>query len=154
MENCELNFNLKKLQKVQLVILMEFDRICKEHNLNYQLFSGTLLGAVRHKAFVPWDDDIDVAMLRKDYNKFLKICKRKLDPQYFLQTHKTDKGYIHSFARIRKNNTLLLQKYWLEIDMHHGIFIDVFPLDKILPDRLIGYLQYHLLYSFRRLKVI
>ncbi len=148
------DFNLKKLQEVQLVILMEFDRICKEHNLPYQLFSGTLLGAVRHKAFVPWDDDIDVAMLRKDYTMFLKVCKGELDSQYFLQTHETDKGYIHSFARIRKNNTLLLQKYWLEIDMHHGIFIDVFPLDKVLPDRLIGYVQYHLLYSFRRLKAL
>ncbi len=154
MKKIEFKLDIKKLQQVQLQMLIEFDRICKENKLQYQLFSGTLLGAVRHKAFIAWDDDIDVAMLREDYETFLQICQEKLDEKYFLQTHETDKKYIHSFARIRKNNTLSVQKHWADIDMHHGIFIDVFPLDKISPESFKGKLQYHLLYPLRRLKFL
>ncbi|NLJ57895.1 MAG: LicD family protein [Tissierellia bacterium] len=153
--DCEINSNvLRKVQLVQLEILNEFDRICKMNNLPYQLFSGSLLGAVRHKGFIPWDDDVDVCMLRKDYNRFLKICREELDESYFLQTHETDKEYIHSFARIRKNNTFALQHYYSNVDMHHGIFIDVFPLDNILPNTILGKLQYFAIYILRKLKFI
>lgn len=145
---------LRKVQLVQLEILIEFDRICKTNNLPYQLFSGSLLGAVRHKGFIPWDDDVDVCMLRKDYNSLLKICKKELDESYFLQTHETDKEYIHSFARIRKNNTFVLQHYYSNVDMHHGIFIDVFPLDKVLPNTILGKLQYYSIYILRGLKYL
>ena len=148
-ENIE---DIRKLQLVQLEILIEFDRICRANNIPYQLFSGTLLGAVRHKGFIPWDDDVDVCMLRKDYIKFLAICKNQLDKRYFLQTYETDKEYIHLFARIRKNNTLLLQEAWEGIDMHHGIFIDVFPMDNILPGQISGKIQYLLLYFSKLVK--
>ncbi len=137
---------LRKIQLVQLEILLEFDRICKENNLPYQLFFGTLLGAIRHKGFIPRDDDVDVCMLRGDYNRFLQLCEDQLNKDYFLQTYKTDKEYIHSFARIRKNNTLALQRIYSKIAMHHGIFIDNFPLDNILPNTLLGKFQYTILY--------
>lgn len=154
MEN-EINSNvLRKVQLVQLQILIEFDRICKINNLPYQLFSGSLLGAVRHKGFIPWDDDVDVCMLRKDYNSLVKICREELDESYFLQTHETDKEYIHSFARIRKNNTFALQHYYSNVDMHHGIFIDVFPLDKVSPNTISGKLQYYAIYTLRSLKFL
>jgi lipopolysaccharide cholinephosphotransferase len=82
---------LRDVQKVQLEILLEFDRICRKHGLKYLLFAGTLLGAVRHKGFIPWDDDIDVCMLRGDYERFLTVCKDELSAELFLQTTDTDR---------------------------------------------------------------
>ena len=152
MEFKNLNINLKELQKTQLEILIEFDRICRENNIIYRLHAGTLLGAIRHKGFIPWDDDIDVCMLRNDYEKFIKICVKELSKKYFLQIPETDFEYIHSFARIRKNNTILLQDIYSEIDMHHGIFIDVFPMDNVLPNKIIGRIQKYLVYYIRTLK--
>src|SRR5690554_600747 len=93
--------NLKKLQKTELEILLAFDTLCRQNGIPYQLFGGTLLGAIRHKGFIPWDDDIDVCMDRKSYNIFLDTCLTKLDRnQYFLQTYNTDRNFFHSFARI------------------------------------------------------
>lgn len=152
MEFENLNINLKELQKIQLEILIEFDRICGENNIKYRLHAGTLLGAIRHKGFIPWDDDIDVCMLRTDYEKFIKICEKGLSTKYFLQISETDAEYIHSFARIRKNNTLLLQDTYSDIDMHHGIFIDIFPMDNVLPNTILGKIQKKLVYYIRTLK--
>lgn len=149
----ELHFDLRQLQLAELEVLIEFDRICRKHDLKYQLAYGTLIGAIRHKGFIPWDDDIDVLMLRKDYNKFMKICKEELNSAYFLQTFETDPKYIHAFARIRKNGTLAVQRVWAEVDMHHGVFIDVFPLDNILPDTLFGRLQVSTCLLIRKLKI-
>ncbi len=152
MDNILDSVTLRKLQLVQLEILIEFDRICKKHNIKYQLYSGTLLGAVRHKGFIPWDDDVDICMLRSDYERILNILSIELDKKFFLQTCNTDKGYIHSFARIRKNNTLMLQKTWKDMDMHHGIFIDIFPMDNVIPDTLKGKIHSNLVYTIRKLK--
>src|SRR5699024_5455265 len=143
---------LRKLQLTQLEILIEFDRICRENDLKYQIHYGTLLGAVRHKGFIPWDDDIDVGMLREDYNIFLKLANEKINNKYFIQNHKTDPEYIHSFTRITKNNTVSMQNTYSEIDMHQGIFIDVFPLDKIQNDTLIGALQKKIIIFLREIK--
>lgn len=145
---------LRMVQLVQLEMLIEIDRICRNNNIKYQLYSGTLLGAVRHKKFIPWDDDLDICLLRKDYDKLIEILSDELSSMYFVQTHETDKNYVHAFARIRKNNTLMLQSYYKEIDMHHGIFIDIFPLDNIMPDTFMGKIQYHLLYSIRGIKFL
>lgn len=152
MEFNDLGIDLKTIQDIQLEILIEFDKICRQNNIKYQLFAGTLLGAVRHKGFIPWDDDVDVCMLREDYKKFLKVCNTELDNKYFLQTYETDKRYIHSFARIRKNNTLAVQEIYSEIDMHYGIFIDVFPLDNVSPNTIKGKLQRFIIYPFRNIK--
>ncbi len=136
-----LDVEIRDVQKFQLEILLEFDRICKKNNIKYQLFAGTLLGAIRHKGFIPWDDDVDVCLLRKDYETFIRVCEKDLDNKYFLQTYDTDKNYFRQFARIRKNNTLFLQEKFSECEVHNGIFIDIFPLDNILPDTFIGEVQ-------------
>ena len=91
-----------------LEILQEIHKICVENNLTYWLEAGTLLGAVRHKGFIPWDDDSDVSMPRADYEKFLKIAQKKLPKDMFLQTQDTDKEYPLPWAKIRKNGTLLV----------------------------------------------
>lgn len=143
---------LRKVQMVQLEMLLELDRICRENNIKYQLCDGTLLGAVRHKGFIPWDDDIDVAMLREDYNKFLDICRLELNDKYYIQNFETEKCLVANITGIRKNYTLQLMNMYSEIDIHHGIWIDIFPYDNVLPNKLLGKFQLFLLYIIKIIK--
>ena len=124
-------YDLRKLQRVELEILEELDRICAQHDISYFLDSGTALGAVRHGGFIPWDDDIDVGMMRDDYNKFLKIALKELDKRYFLQTLDTDPQCPCLFAKIRKNGTIYQENNKAGMKMHMGIWIDIFPFDYI-----------------------
>ena len=117
-------------QKLMLEILQTVHRICEENNITYFLDAGTLLGAIRHGGFIPWDDDADIAMPRKDYEKFLKIAPKYLPDDLFLQTRETDPAYKITYAKIRKQNTLLIQKNETGHEsFQHGIFIDIFPFD-------------------------
>ena len=122
---------LRRLQLEELEILDEVVRICDKHNLDYFLVGGTCLGAVRHKGFIPWDDDIDIAMLREDYEKFMLIAIDEINDKYFIQCPLTDKKYYLGFIKVRKNNTTFIQEQEKkEInDSHQGFFIDIFPLD-------------------------
>ncbi|KMK78304.1 LicD family protein [Alkalihalobacillus pseudalcaliphilus] len=151
MKFINLDVEIKEVQKVQLEILLEFDRICKKHNIKYQLFAGTLLGAIRHKGFIPWDDDIDICLLREDYDKFLSVCDNELDTRYFMQTYKTDKRYFKQSGKLRKNGTVCLQEVYKEFDMHHGVSISLMPLDNVKPNTVIGTIQrklYQFMFSF------
>ena len=122
--------NVAAAQKVMLEILVEIHRICVENNITYWLEAGTLLGAIRHKGFIPWDDDCDISMPRKDYERFLQIAQEKLPETMFLQTKETDKEYPLPWAKIRKNGTLLIETGETgEEKYHHGIFVDIFPYD-------------------------
>lgn len=106
------------------------DKICTENKLTYFLVGGTLLGAIRHKGFIPWDDDLDIALPREDYNKFISLCSNgALGDGYFLQHTMTMDDYWLPFAKIRKNGTLFDEPSTMNINCHKGIFIDVFPLD-------------------------
>ena len=112
-----------------LEILVEIHRICVENNITYWLEAGTLLGAIRHKGFIPWDDDCDISMPRKDYERFLQIAQEKLPETMFLQTKETDKEYPLPWAKIRKNGTLLIETGETgEEKYHHGIFVDIFHM--------------------------
>ena len=122
---------LKKLQDAELQILNRFVEICNKHNLVYYLCSGTLLGAVRHKGFIPWDDDIDVTMPVKDYNRFLNVAESELGPSYFIQNYKTDKYFHFSYTKIRMNNTTFMPAHFKNIHSHQGIWLDIFPLINI-----------------------
>lgn len=128
---------LKKLQLTELTILIEFDRVCRKHNLLYYIVGGTLIGAVRHKGFIPWDDDIDVSMPRKDFKKLIKIAKVELGSEYFLQTHKTEKKCSFHYAKLRKNGTFFDEEKFRHKYFHKGIFIDIFPLDYIPENKLL-----------------
>ncbi len=123
------SYNIRDIQNVELTILTKFAEICDRHNLKYFLDSGTALGAIRHEGFIPWDDDIDVGMPRDDYEKFLEIGQKELGDQFFLQNVRTDKNTPFLFSKIRKNNTTFLEWNKRNIDMHHGIYIDIFPYD-------------------------
>lgn len=123
---------LRNLQLTQLEILKLVKTICSQNNLTYYLVGGTLLGAVRHNGFIPWDDDLDIAMLRSDYNKFIDLCKNGvLGEEYFLHHTEIDPNYWLPFAKIKKNNTLFDEAVYRNINTHKGIFIDIFPLDFI-----------------------
>lgn len=122
---------LKKLHKHLVEILDEFVRICDKNNLEYFLYGGTLLGAVRHKGFIPWDDDLDVAMLRDDYEKFLEIAPYELKEKFIIDNYHTNKKCYLNFTKIRNKNTVFVQDFQQSLGGENGIWIDIFPLDGI-----------------------
>lgn len=118
----------KKMWAVIVDLVYEFDKVCKKHNLRYYMIYGSLLGAVRHKGFIPWDDDFDVAMPRTDYDRFLELAGEFQDP-YFLQTPYTDPESAYSYAKIRNSNTTGVSTMFQYNDFNQGMWITVFPLD-------------------------
>lgn len=120
---------LKVLKQIEKENLKAFIEICEKLNLRYYLLGGTLLGAVRHKGFIPWDDDIDVGMPRQDYEVFLEKGQELLPEHLFIQTIFTDPQYPHCFAKIRNNNTTFVESSMCNRKMNHGVYIDIFPLD-------------------------
>ena len=121
---------LNDIQQILLGFLLEVDRICKKHNIKYFLGGGSLLGAVRHKGFIPWDDDADVMMLRKDYDRFLSVLPNELPNYLFAQTQKNEKDSHFPFTKLRINNTLLSTEFTSRFpNIHNGIFLDVLAQD-------------------------
>lgn len=123
---------LKQLHDVEVEILDEIVRICEKHDLHYYLVGGTLLGAARHKGFIPWDDDLDIGMPRDDYQKFEAICKEELSKDFYVHSYETDKNYWLPFIKVRKSNTVFDEALLddTEVEMN-GIWVDIFPLDKV-----------------------
>ena len=121
---------LARLHSVQLEIMDEIHRICVKNNIEYFLDSGSALGAVRHKGFIPWDDDIDIGMLRNQYDKFIECCKADLSSGFVLQTQITDSGYHEYKTKIRKLKTYFPEKGSKGFK-YQGIFIDIFPFDYV-----------------------
>ncbi len=125
---------LRQVQMIQLELLIEVDRICKKCNIHYNIIAGTLLGAVRHGGYIPWDDDADVALVRSEYEKFRKACIKELDrSQYVFQDHRNTKGYRWGYGKLRKKGTLFLREHQEHMPYMQGVFIDIFPLDGV-PD--------------------
>lgn len=102
--------DLRKLQLIELELLVEFDRICRKYDIQYTLTGGTLLGAVRHGGFIPWDDDADVAMLREEYERFKKACQIELDSKFYFQDMRNTQGYRWGYGKLRKKGTLFLRE--------------------------------------------
>lgn len=121
--------NRKKLWIILLDLLIKFDTMCKKHKLKYYVISGSLLGAVRHNGFIPWDDDIDVAMLRDDYQRLNQIASDEFANPYFWQTPDTDDGYLVSHNKVRNSNTIGVTEVFRFAGFNQGIWIDIFPLD-------------------------
>ncbi len=120
---------MNHLQQAEFDILKIFVDICEKNNLQYFLVCGSALGAVKYKGFIPWDDDIDVGMPREDYEKFLEIAPSILPEYIFIQNYKTDLKFPHVFSKLRNSNTTFIEKGTAHLDINHGVYIDLFPLD-------------------------
>ena len=126
------NEQLRRLQCIELELLVEADRICKKCGIHYSIIAGTLLGAVRHGGFIPWDDDADIAMLRSEYEKFRRACETELDTsRFYFQDHTNTPGYRWGYGKLRRKETTFLREYQEHMPYEQGVFIDIFPLDNV-----------------------
>ncbi len=121
---------LRRLQQTQLSILKDVAEFCDKNDIKYCLSSGTLLGAVRHGGFIPWDDDIDISMPRKDFEKFLSIAQN-LPEIYQIQATRLQPNYPIPIVKVRLKGTIMKEPDMAGLDICHGVWIDVFPLDKV-----------------------
>lgn len=126
------NSNLYKHQRTMLDLIAELDRVCKKHDIEYVLYAGTLLGAVRHGGFVPWDDDMDVIMARDSYERFLQIADEELDLKRFFLQREFSRHWPMFYSKLRMNDTACMEKiHPKDAQMHQGIYIDIFPMDNL-----------------------
>ena len=122
---------LREAQLKMLGILEEIDKLCRAHNISYWIEGGTLLGALRHGGFIPWDDDVDISMLRSDYDRFIEVAAKELPPHLFLQTRKTDPSFHHRECKVRDLNSFIADGGDdTGADYQKGLFVDVFPYDE------------------------
>ena len=139
----------KRVWQVELEMLQELDRVCKKYNLMYFADSGTLLGTIRNKGFIPWDDDMDFVMPRKDYDKLVKIANKEIKSPLFFQSAYSDEGYYRGHAQLRNSNTTgILPKEGINVTFNQGIFIDIFPLDYVSKSKIIEKYRHHRLKRF------
>ena len=126
---------MKKVWAVELDLLNEFSIVCEKHGLRWFVHAGTMLGAIRHQGFIPWDDDIDVVMPRSDFEKLGKLGPQEFNHPYFYQTEETDKLLARNFARLRNSSTTAILEWEKKFcyPYNQGIFMDIFPIDN-LPD--------------------
>lgn len=143
---------LRKMQLLQLDMITELDRVCRAHNIKYCLSYGTMIGAVRHKGYIPWDDDADISMLREEYEKF-KSVSHELDPHIcYFQDHTTDPKYRWGYGKLRRTGTVFVRLGQEHLKCRTGVFIDIFPLDDI-PDGFLAQ-RLHTLQCFLLRKIL
>lgn len=149
---------LREAQLKMLEGLIEIDRICQIHKIDYWLDAGTLLGAIRHGGFIPWDDDIDICMTREDFNRFVKLSPSTMNTEkFFLQTPATDPYYINVIipCKFRINSSFtMVEEFEEQYDCfspkaHHGLFVDIFPYDKYSQNKTIRKLERILSIGYR-----
>lgn len=122
---------LRNAQRRMLEILQVFDKICEIHNIRYWLSDGTLLGAVRHGGFIPWDDDVDIMMLKKDYKKFLRVANEELPENLCIQNRTNERNFINNFTKIRDRHSFIEEHQTMtKRYKERGLFIDIFPMQK------------------------
>ena len=127
----------KSVWRVETDMLKRFIAVCEKYGLKYVAAGGTLLGAIRHDGFIPWDDDVDIMMPRTDYEKFIAVAQEELGDKYFLQCNKTEKNYPNGHAQIRNSGTTCLTAFSyqdLKMGKNCGVFIDIFPYDDVPDD--------------------
>ena len=128
--------DIKEVWAIEIDLLMQLDEVCKKHNLKYYITDGTMLGTVRHKGFIPWDDDIDVTMFRDDYEKLLKVAETEFKYPYFLQTEYSDPGCLRGHSQLRNSATTgILKTEEGKFKFNQGLFLDVFVMDNVIDDK-------------------
>ncbi len=139
------NEKMKLVWKTELELLKKFISVCEKYNLKYYMAGGSLLGAIRHSGFIPWDDDIDIDMPRDDYNKLLEIAKYEFTDPIFFQTTYTEQNYVRPHAQIRNSNTTAIVSHEKGLYFNQGIFIDIFPLDSVPTNKIKRYFHSNIL---------
>ena len=143
--------SIEEIKIIQLNMLKFFDKVCRDNNLNYSLESGSLLGAIRHKGYIPWDDDLDVSLVRADYEHLLSILSKINDNNYKVLTYNNNKTYFYPFAKLCDSRTTLIEQDVYKIN-GYGVYIDIFPID-YLPqkDTMMAKIYWSLLIHLKRL---
>lgn len=126
-----MDYSVREVQLSILEVMKDVETICRENEIDYFIISGTVLGAIRHKGFIPWDDDLDIGMTRENYDKFKKVFSQEQPKGLFLQDYKSDPNIPFYFSKVRKDNTEFVENYTKDIKMHHGVYIDIFPYDNV-----------------------
>lgn len=141
---------LRQYQLRMLEMLKYIDEVCNKHQIKYWLCSGTLIGAVRHGGFIPWDDDVDIEMLREDYKKFVHVIAHESQNKYVLQTHHTDRAYLAPYAKLRDLHSIIKEDNTNDLYYKYkGCYIDVFimePSSSLFINKASNFLQYYLLF--------
>lgn len=127
----------KKIWAVEIDLFNEFKRVCEKYDITYSSWAGTMLGAIRHKGFIPWDDDFDVCLDRENYEKLLSVADKEFKSPYFFQTALTDRDFFFGYARLRNSNTTGLITWNKSISYNNGIYIDIFVLDGVSKNNLL-----------------
>lgn len=130
------SFDLEKIKECELTLLDEFARVCRNNNIHFTLACGTCLGAVRHKGFIPWDDDIDVFVWARDLPRLEQVMQKDIADNFFYQTKESDPDYHMVHPRLRLNGTTALEALNLDYDIHQGVWIDIYPLYEVSPHSL------------------
>ena len=139
-----MNYTKEELERLHLClydILKEIRRVCDLLNIRFVMLGGSAIGVYYWKGIIPFDDDIDIGMERRDYEKFLAEAPRLLQEQYFLQWQKTERHYPLFFAKVRRNDTMYVEEPYLDMDIHQGVFVDIMPLDHIPDNSFSRYIQ-------------
>lgn len=127
---------LKHLQKVLLMVLNDVKTVCEEYNINYYIYAGSGIGIARHEGFIPWDDDVDIAMFRKDFNRFSEIFEKEFGDKYCLRTPDNTEDYFLSFPKVILNGTIYEEWWSKKVSFETGIYLDIFILDNIPSNKL------------------
>lgn len=125
---------IRKIQKVELESLKVFIKICKQLDIDFMLYGGTLLGAIKYKGFVPWDDDLDIALMRKDYDKLIELGPALLPKEYEIQHPSINKITPFPYIKFRRKDTMLVEYHLHKLNINHGIYFDIYPIDNIPDD--------------------
>ncbi|WP_031553321.1 LicD family protein [Oribacterium sp. FC2011] len=139
---CRVSERLKKIWAVELDLMNELLRVCNKHDIHVCAFAGTILGAVRHKGFIPWDDDMDVCLTRDDYNKLCEVASSEFKYPYFLQTAENDTKFFCPHGRFRNSETTGIITWNDSVDYNNGIAIDVYVLDGYIENKFLFLMQY------------
>ena len=143
--------DLRAVQLIELELLCEVDRICRDFGITYRIVAGTLLGAVRHGGFIPWDDDADVAFLRNEYEQFRVACEHALDTsKFYFQDHRNTPGYRWGYGKLRRKNTEFVRLNQEHMPYEQGIFIDLFPYDYVPDNKLLRQIHCFSCFLYRK----